>query len=649
MAYKDPLVDPQIDIRRERILTEVKKVRKTSEEQPSPEQLTDLFNQAAFVSNKANVLAKAIADQAETFFIPVHEEATSVRTAVARKSADSPDGSQISFDLFRNAVEAMQRMRKDQEQIMIVGKSIYPDSVLSKRIRKTRARAMLRMSNGYDPDDDTLEMLISQFLILWIAHEMMRPFEGLDHYPIVAQLQHQGNPEAAIALQILLGVAIQLLIMGLNDDLAEFYLDQASGKSYPFGLSARDIIAQARNFEKTKAQEYAELQAGLSDYEVIINYSFDYIKRSIDPGLQMWVAYVDSVQMRYNAQSIWTQAPHYSVPHALISEGNKSRKKKKSGSKYPGDPDYDDRMDLELERSIIEGLVPMGNAAYIARQDALNGINDNLDVIAQVFSSDFAEAAVCCLARILGEIPEDTIRTLRAFLEGLMRGYAFDLSNIISAIQSHLTSPNFEEIIALEAMHQIDEIFDKLVDKLLGLFDGSVEPFLCCPLFGEMISKIIESIARLEAEMKGAVKIFAFQLVHQTGMGENDTRVRYEHAYESRILRKMIMILDAILRQAQSMKACAADNVIDVLPESVREAIALPTINIDDDLRTNYFTSALPRELSNGKFLPGLGEKIESLVRDPSTNNSGKIKGKHTCGTGFEDIQIQSIANAFTR
>lgn len=651
----DLLTQTPIDIHRERILTEVRRIKRLPSEAPQPQELEQLFNRAAFLSNKANHLARAIANEARKYFIPVHEESIDVRAAVRRKG-DSEDGSQISFDLFKDATEAMQRMKKESEETVILSRSIEPASVLQKRIRKIRARVSLMTSFGSEPDDDELELLISQFLILYIAHTLMKPFESItEHLPLSQTLvpKTPGGPETEIAISLLIGIAMQLLIMGLNDDIMETYLDEAAGESYPLGWTAKDVIAQARNLEQSKLQQLAEKQAGLNDYELILAYSFDFLSRNIEPGYEMWTSYVDTVQLRYTAQSLWVHAPHYSVPHALNTARFSRKRRRNLAARQESlqrqrDDAYSDRVDLELQQAIANGLVPMAPSTYITRLDVLDQVDDNLNLIAQVLSSDFAVEIACCLGRVLGELDPKVLRVLRAFLDGLLRSYAFDLENVLGAIYSHLVSPDFAEIIALEACHQIDRIFDKLIEEVLGLFGDNIEPLLCCPLIGELISAILQSIVRLEAELEGAVRIFAGKLVQSLGIGSLNIKARHETAYDTRIIRKMILIIDSLIRAAESLDACSESGLFtDPLPQPIRDNIRLPTIKIDEDAKTNYFANAFPRELSNGKFLPALGEEIQNTLTSAVADSLERVAGKHTCNGGFSETTIKEALESF--
>lgn len=638
----NPLIPLDLEPVRDRVLTEISRVRSSLSTAPSPILMEEHFNKTSKVANKANALAEAISVAASKYFIPVDSNALDVVAAVKRKSADSPDGLRISFDLFKDAVECMQRQRKATEEEIVLSARIEPASVLEKRIRKLRARISLEMS-GDEPDDDLLEMLVSQFILLFLAHELMRPFEELlAHLPLAQTWveKSQGSSEVQILISTLIGLAIQLIIMQVNDDLMETYLAQAAGDSLPKGITTKDIISQARSLNQIRSIDLATQLSGINDYETILRYATDFLEKTTDPGYEMWTAYVDVVQMRYVAQSMWVYAPFYSVPHALYAESKTIRRINRKVD------NSSERNRLLVEKALLEGLFPMANASYLAREDVLDKLDDNLNLIAQVLSSDFVMEVACCLGRVLGKVPVGSLKAMRSLLYGLLRAYAFDLSNIMQAIYSHLISPNFQEIIALSAMHEIDKIFDKIVSKVLGLFDNQIEALLCCQLIGELIKGILDIIQRLESELKGAIKIFVNQLVQSLGIGSMPIQRRYEVQYDQRIIRKMIMIIDAIIRAAENMDACSKDSM-SPMDESLRSAIALPVIEINEDVRTNYFTTALPRELSSGKFLPNIGEKIESLLARAINNAEEGFEGKHSCYIGHDEEALKGAYKAF--
>jgi hypothetical protein len=658
----NPLSPSVIELHRERILTDIGRIRDSKNLTPDPDQLEKLFNRAAFLSNKANIVARSLSEVAEKYFIPVDPEATDVVAAVKRKSADSLDGLKISFDLFKDAVKASQQTKKDMEETVILSQSITTGSVLQKRIRKIRARASIMVQSGFDPEDQLLETLVSQFIILWIAHELMKPFEAITDHTQLSETwveKGSGSSKAQIIISILIGLVMQFIIMGLNDDLMEEYLNEAAGGIFPEGHTAASIIAEARSFEKTRAHELAEIMVGLNDYEIILRYSFQYLRATTEPGYDFWLAYVDAVQMRYTAQSLWVQAPHYSVSHAIVTQtfqaGHKRPRNWDKLGKQNSTIAFDDvgRIDSELVRNefrqtIVSSLVPMAQVSYLARSDTLDGIDQNLDLIAQVFSSDFAIEIAYCIGSFLGKLDPKILRALRAMLDGLLKAHRFDFGAALNAMLDALITPNFEEVIAQEAMHQIDKIFDKLIDKVLGLFGDDIEPLLCCPFIGEIIQMVLESIIRLEAELKGAVKIFLGKLLESTGIGSVNIALRAEQKYEERIIHKMIKIIDSVIRAVEAMDAATEDKRnFSPKPQDLHTSIQLPVLQIDDNERTNYFTSALPRELSNGKFLPALGEKIEATAVGTTTDALDRIAGKHSCSSAFSQEILNKAARSF--
>ena len=622
----DPLTPHEILIHRDRILAEIARIRREPKgPEVNFEQTEALFNKAARVSNKANVLLKRLAEVADKYFIPVHPEAQKVRGAVKRTSADSPDGLQISFDLFRDALESLQRQKKNMEPHVILSQSIEPDSVFSKKMRKIRAATRLS-SGGLDADDDYLEMLISQFCILYIAHYLMKPFNNLlDLLPLSQTLKAKEDDEvvyAEIVIQLLIGLAIQLIIFELNEQLMEKALEDTA--MIPKGMTAKEIIQRAKAAPKNKAQEMALAYKSLSDYEIILGYAFEFLAKTIEPGYEMWIAYADTVRVRGTAQSMWAYAPHYSPPHALRTL-NLPRLASASHT-------LQDNRDRELQRFLYNTLTPMSSMAYSTRSQALDKSDDVLNMIAQTLSADYAVGLACCLGAKMGKVNPKVLKYLKSVMEGIMRANAFDIRQSINALHDSLVHPNFEEIIANEAMHQVDKVFDKITKNLLGLFGKDWEPLVCCPLLGEMIQATLEMLVRLEAEMKGACSIFSGKVMEAIGVGGNDVTNRYEITHENRTLRKIIIILDSIIRAAESLDLCSQNWAGTPVPEPLRYALALPTVRIEPDESKNYFSNALPRELSTGKLLPSVGEEITSLYGNALQTSIDRIQGAHPCG-----------------
>jgi len=77
------------------------------------------------------------------------------------------------------------------------------------------------------------------------------------------------------------------------------------------------------------------------------------------------------------------------------------------------------------------------------------------------------------------------------------------------------------------------------------------------------------------------------------------------------------MIVDAILAAAESMDACTENkDLFAPLPDAARLNIRLPSVTIDSDEKSNYFSTAVDRVTSSGKLIPALGEEIVSTTPD---------------------------------
>lgn len=636
----NPLDTPQIKLSRDRIVSELLRVRDIKNATPLPQEVESSFNRAASLSNKANHLANSLSESASSLYIPVHPSAVNVINAVKRKSGDSVDGLKISFDLFADAVEAMQRLKVELKTLIVVSSRNDPDQVLAKRVRKLRARINLNLKSD-DVDDNYIEMLISQFVILYLAHELMKPFEGiLDHMPLSETWveKQSGGSDTQILISVLIGLALQFIIMGLNDELMEDFLIRAGAVNLPGGLTAKGIIAEARKVEPTTAMGIAADQAALNDYETILRYSFQYIQKNYEKGFDIWIAYVDTVQIRNVAQSLWIDAPHYSVSHALSSQSFSHSKKRKRRSSQKDS----DRNQLDFEEIIKNSLVPMSRQNYEIREGILEKIDQDLDLVAQVYSSEFAREIACCLAATLKELPVDTLRAVRGFLRAALKSLTFDINFMLNSIIGDLTSPNLEDILALEINRQIDRVFNKLVIKVLGLMGDNWKPLLCCPFLREIIEVILKQIRSLEAELKGAVNIMTDKLVFGASLGSLSIQKRTEIAYEAKILRKMIKIIDAVLDLSTDIHECGQEWLSSSKLETALTELDIPHIAINENIKDNYFTSALGRELTSGKFIPKLGDKIETLIIDPIQDSIEDLKGKHSCVEVSSDTIFKS-------
>ena len=617
--------------KRDRLLEDISRHIKA---QPTSQENVDaLFSRAAFIANKSTYLMLAVKEVAEKYYIPVPDDYQEIQAALKRRTTDSEDGTKITFSMFSRCVDISFKQRLAIQDELTIQKLSMPGQTLSKKLCKLRKRIYIEASGG-SVTDEVLEDLAKQFIILFFANLLLTPLHAaMQDIPAFDVLTKDTNKDSSVGISItnmLIGLAVQFYIMQLNEEKMEEYLKLAAGERPDANLiDYKGIVAKAKQLKSSKEIGLLDMYLIDADYENILRYSIDYIAESIEPGYSFWLAYIDAQDIRYTAQNLWTYAPYYSVKHSV---GNQFVKKPK---RLKQDLDIDD--ELAIKQNVIDSIVNMGNDTYSVFNEYLEESNTALDTIAQVLGSDFVQESIICLSAFLRKIPEDTLRLIKSILEALLRAYQFDIRELIKSILAKLTSPNIEELLTIALMAEIEKIMDKLKAKLLSLFGEDVEKFLCCPLLGELIARILQILNKIEAQLKGAIKIFLKGSLGSFGLSVNSSKKRHVATYDQRIIYKFVLIIDYVL---------SLNNYLDgdyEIPEETKRLLDLPKISLPDKIKEGYFLSAEAKELTNGKYLPKLGDSISSLTVDTVKDSFDNLMSGHTCAKGFDSKELDKL------
>ena len=100
---------------------------------------------------------------------------------------------------------------------------------------------------------------------------MMGTFSSQDIAGATAPKLPPGTETPSILRQILLGVTAQLLIVGISTTAVKEFLDQIHSGN----LDSDELIQQAQSQELDETQQLAATKLGSSDYETILQYSFN--------------------------------------------------------------------------------------------------------------------------------------------------------------------------------------------------------------------------------------------------------------------------------------------------------------------------------------------------------------------------------------
>jgi len=669
----DPIRPPEIELARKRILSEIARQQKKEEERTEQSEVDRIFNRYAFVANKANVLIRAIEEQAHKFFIPVHEDASRVRAAVTRRSSDSPDGKRISFDLFRDAVDIMIQRKKEMTALAIEEGKDGPTEVFRKKVQILNHQIV-------NADDSLTEtdwrLLISQFFILLIAQQLMQPWSAERWSEIVAASEHAEGSEIVIAAHFIEGILMQMLIQAVAEELLEQWLDDATLVELPRGMKGKDLIqaAKAQSLELTKPQRLAMAYVGQDDYEVILNYSFEYIAKTNEPGYEMWLGYVQGTTIRLEAQSMWARAPLYSVSHSLhiksapyVEESSNVGIGTRLVSKFARDPSAD------LDVSIARTLVPMSRDHQAVLDKHHSTLSDGLDKIAQSLSAEWVQEAACCLARFLSKLDKDKLLKLRAIIKVLTSHYTNALSLKVNGILGDLSGFSLSSVIAEELIYQVERFFDRVLAHVLGLFSDDIIILFCCPLIREMVESVMQVFTEVESAIVDALRQFEAS-IHIAGV--SFPKIWFGVA-DRRYAQKLILVIDEVLKILETIERCGdpidRELVDSRLASSIKSMPRLPTIELESNDQEKYFSETVELKTEDGRTIAEVGAKLGAVDFDFSgvqkalaqvgevgqdvsqrlqdgdifQEDADRIREKSLCYRIYSDLDAQRAADEF--
>lgn len=610
----DPTQPPIVELRRDRVLEQVARLEERVGTAAVEPQALELFGDAAFVANKANALIRALEGPSSRFFIPVSPEDTEVRAAVRRRSADTPDGSRISFDLFRDCVDRQIQRRIDMGVLLVERSSEDTPDTLSKKVARLRLHHDLPRGSDGGSDLWDLDLLLSQFLILLMTRHLTGLFDGEDHANFVAAIPDGEGAEVVIATQALVSISLQLLIFGINDEILSDWYDRSDLVRLPRGMRGRDVVAAARRLPRTPLHDLAEAQAGQGDYQRILRYAVSYVSRSPDPGFHLWVAYMETAEARADAQNMWSFAPSYSATHRAMAESEEPPPPRYGQRRSRGEDE--DPAEEWWDRAVqigIESVVPARQTYLREEQGRLGQISQQLDRIAQTLNMTFSSDAVCCMARFASQLSSEKRAYLRVAIEALKLLDAQSFAVDLEALLSRLFDVSFVAELMRRAIYEAQRFFDGVLHKLSGLFDDDIQQLLCC----KPIEILVESVLRLAVAQEDRLVSLLEQLAldtrrHYVGGGR-----RFLLLGDLRYAQQLLDVLEAVDGLLDNQQICGQDLDIDELaPHLERLSRTIeppPGVEIESGDREKYFGNTKWGETAYGWPLPPLGETVGRL------------------------------------
>lgn len=354
-------------------------------ETPDPfKQVDQLFVNLAGVIGKADQLLTLAESMPRALYIPVDELSRPVRQAVARRDREVPDGSKISFSLFKKAIQKSIDQYKfiDLEYLDNMRNEPWADSALFQaNWTAGQMEQTLRQLDGEvgDPgfneefrnrlggetagDRQWLAKLLiasAPLIFLYLDNKLQGPFSSLDRAATTSTKLVPGTEVPIVLIQILVGLALYILIHNLSGPELEEQLNNAGyGKalqSAGLNVSVAELVDKAirlANGEEVDGQTLEDLPInvggeflrlahafmGQGDWEIIREYSIGWLMDHASDGrYQPWHAWMDGRLLKHDLDQAMQLGPEYS-PLMRRHAADNGITRTRQGASYSPKPD----------------------------------------------------------------------------------------------------------------------------------------------------------------------------------------------------------------------------------------------------------------------------------------------------------------------
>lgn len=603
----DPFFRPDLDPPKKRRITEGPPLVTARPEQEEPvDEVAEVFNDYGRVANKAKALAQQVAREARKFTIPVSEFATEVRAAVRRKDQFTSDGSLITFDLFRDALAVMEKRRNsvDLDQLTDLTGNVIADS--------KKLEQMVSQADNPDLDGERLAMFASNLMVLYVLNQMLGPWKAVDTAQMTAPKQPPGTEVGSLVAQTIIGVVMQLLIAGLQEQAIEGFLKR-TGVEQQTGIKPSQFIAQAKGRQLNELQDLAQRKMGESDYDLILDYVKDFITQTAEPGYELWSAYWEARHIRQVSMSTWRGAPQYSMLHAMARYAGWPDRRAHQGP-YEEPIDIESAVDVSLRNALEASVVTVAPEHLCTLREQVNGFDRSLDMIGQVAAMRVTRDAVCCLVRYLGKIDPNTLRALRAALRVLL-----SIQNKIAHLSLSNFAANFLDFLEEELKIQLRDLVMRFLHKVFDpveqfLYDPSDEEWqalFACPLIKDMVDHLIRLSVELRLTVRDLVDSFVIDFRTET----LNMQERWANFYSGKKLRLFLLVLEQVLQTLEHGNLCGEDD--EATYNEITEGLPpVPAVDFDPDVVAEFFQDSEPIEIEYRQGSVEIRDTIPSM-KDP--------------------------------
>lgn len=564
----------------------------------------ELFKDVAKTYLKGNVVLDSLAKMDPAQFIPIEENADSVRASASRLDRDeSRDGTIISYNLYQKAINTI-----------MVKKWAIRGKVLNVSVPASVEGQSKDISTTTSGSGGLIEEFLAQngIAATIIGMLTMSPFQSLIFQTLTVEEGAKGVQTA----QIPIGIAL-FLELGIKAERIIEMLKTSKVSTPLVELQVQDLAKSPEKRQAALAEagiDYDSYLANMSfkDSKAIIEYVNDYYKRygGLDrPNghltIDHWIAYFQVAQSQQTLKGCLNTAPVYSPKFREYK-----RNSDVGSTTSPIDIDQSENTDI---------FVGIASATRAAKESA----NTLYDDVVDAFVYQLTDRDLCCLVQIMGEIGNpkllETIANLLRILATDLGGEIVRISNLVSAFIGNFLQDALFEIVA-----NFNEFYQKIVRKITKAFTIKFDNLEAC---GGMLSigwSIMHSIRVLFNEAEAFMKELS-TIIGNYGQAKSGS---WHIAADRRFLITTAHMLEVLAARLDLANQCAKtdvkvqtiesvtniDNVDDQAIFSIINSMP-PTLKISQDNINKHFKNTTPRTSPNLKFDYGINS-LQNNERD---------------------------------
>jgi len=301
-------------------------------------------------------------------------------------------------------------------------------------------------------------------------------------------------------------------------------------------INASTLISQAKTGpEPTRLEQIAIRRAGEADYQTILEYSLNFISNSTDARYHLWLAYLDSKQIRNRAIEHYRFGPQYSSNEvALLNNIPKP---------VPVSIQTDTVITQRINNQFFSNIIAMTPEHLCALEEDATSLQNNLHLIAITMSSRFSADMICCLTRFFGSFDKKTLKSMKAimaFAQGMTQErMTIDLTKTLVNITNYLSNSIRDFLMA-----HLDRVFAVVVNPLLDEISLSDDDWSTiyrgCPIIEQVVEFILKTINSLFVKLREIILS-----INLSGQYMNlDIENRYTYMYEMRTFKVILDLID---------------------------------------------------------------------------------------------------------